>query len=151
MGYISWIRSKVGTEPIILNFGAACVVDDGRVLLQRRHDRDAWGFPGGAVEFGESVADAAQRETREETGLTVVVQDLLGVYSKYFDQYPSGDRAQVITTFLICRPVGGEFSTADPETLELRYFDLSKPPTLANQQHEDAYRDLAHGRRSVVR
>ena len=54
---------------------------DGRILLQRRSDNGLWGLPGGSVEIGESVRDAIVREVREETGLTVEVLRLIGVYS----------------------------------------------------------------------
>lgn len=86
--YIRWIRGQVGHQRIFLNFAICAVFDDaGRVLLQRRGDREPapWGFPGGAVELGESVEEAAVREVHEETGLTVAVSDLIGVYSKYED------------------------------------------------------------------
>jgi 8-oxo-dGTP diphosphatase len=57
---------------------------DGRLLLTRRSinpGRGLWTFPGGFVDFGETVSDAAVRETREETGLSVELTGLLNVYS----------------------------------------------------------------------
>jgi ADP-ribose pyrophosphatase YjhB (NUDIX family) len=61
---------------------AAVVLDgEGRILLQRRSDNGLWGLPGGSVEIGEAVRDAIKREVREETGLTVEVVRLIGVYS----------------------------------------------------------------------
>lgn len=57
---------------------------DGRVLLTRRSinpGRGLWTFPGGFVDFGEAVTDAAVRETLEETGLSVDLTGLLNVYS----------------------------------------------------------------------
>jgi len=53
----------------------------GRLLLQQRSDGGQWGLPGGSVEIGESVRSAIQREVREETGLTVAVRRMVGVYS----------------------------------------------------------------------
>ena len=48
---------------------SAVVVDDqGRIVLQRRRDNDNWALPGGVMEIGESIADCARREVREETG-----------------------------------------------------------------------------------
>lgn len=58
--------------------------EDGRVLLTRRAmnpGRGLWTFPGGFVDFGETVGDAAVRETLEETGLHVELTALHNVYS----------------------------------------------------------------------
>ncbi len=51
------------------------------VLLIRRSDNDNRALPGGAVDLGESVSQAAVRETREETGIDCEATDLLGIYS----------------------------------------------------------------------
>ncbi|MEW9519303.1 NUDIX hydrolase [Streptomyces tubercidicus] len=149
--YIGWLRSQVGKAPIQLNFSAACVVTDEGVLLQRRGDDGAWGFPGGAIELGESAAEAAVRETEEETGLQVQVDGLLGVYTKYRHVYPNGDVAQPITVFFRCSAVSGRPRAADGETLEVRYFPLTQVPPLTNLQHQDAMSDLRLGRNGVFR
>lgn len=53
--YIRWIRSKVGHEKVILVFAGGCIFSEkGEVLLQQRGDFCKWGFPGGAVELGET-------------------------------------------------------------------------------------------------
>ncbi|HEX4345275.1 MAG TPA: NUDIX domain-containing protein [Solirubrobacteraceae bacterium] len=59
--------------------------DDGRIWLLRRAHHEAagrWSFPGGFVELGESVEDAARRETREEMEIEIEVGALVGVYSR---------------------------------------------------------------------
>ena len=58
------------------------VFDAGKVLLIKRRDFQVWALPGGGIDAGESVAQAAVRETREETGLEVELQHLVGVYSR---------------------------------------------------------------------
>lgn len=98
--YISWIRQRVGPELIFLNFAGGIVCNEhDEVLLQRRGDSDAWGFPGGAMELGESAEETAIREIYEETGLVVKIEHLIGVYTKYSHHYSGGDKAQTITFF----------------------------------------------------
>lgn len=56
------------------------VRDDGRVLVIKRHDNGQWQPPGGVLELGETFEEGVQREILEETGVTVAVQHLTGVY-----------------------------------------------------------------------
>ena len=64
--YIKWIRGKVGHETIFLNFVGGCIRNsEGKFLLQKRSDKNKWGFPGGAMELGESASDTAKREIKE--------------------------------------------------------------------------------------
>jgi 8-oxo-dGTP diphosphatase len=56
-------------------------VPGGIVLIERRYPPLGWALPGGFVEYGETVATAAVREAREETGLDVTLTQLFGVYS----------------------------------------------------------------------
>jgi len=80
-----WLRLFLGRlvwrlfQPITL--GSRCLVLDGeRVLLVRHTHGSAWYLPGGAVEKGETLAEAARREVREECGLEVGDLTLLNVY-----------------------------------------------------------------------
>lgn len=63
--YIGWIRNKVGHEEILLNFVGGCLFNEkGQVLLQRRQDKNKWGFPGGAMELAESAEVAVKRSSK---------------------------------------------------------------------------------------
>ena len=141
--YIRWLRSKVGHEKVILVFAGGCILNlRGEVLLQQRGDTGRWGFPGGALELGETPEMAAIREAREETGLEVEVGDLIGLYTDCDMKYASGDQAQSIMIAYELKAVGGALRCDDDETLELRYFPLDQMPPLFCRQHEELLRDL---------
>jgi mutator protein MutT len=141
--YIRWLRSKVGHEKVILIFAGGYIFNDkGEVLLQRRGDTGKWGFPGGAIELGETPEMAAIREAKEETGLDVEVGSLIGLYTDCDMKYASGDEAQSILIAYELKPVGGALRCDDDETLELRYFPLDRMPPLFCRQHEELLADL---------
>jgi ADP-ribose pyrophosphatase YjhB (NUDIX family) len=104
---------------------AAIITDaEGKILLQRRSDNGLWGLPGGSVEIGESVCQAILREVREETGLTVEVLRLIGVYSdpRYqIVRYPDNNVVHYISILFGCRILSGALTLCD-ETLDLRFF-----------------------------
>jgi ADP-ribose pyrophosphatase YjhB (NUDIX family) len=93
----------------------------GEVLLVRlSYDQGQWTLPGGAIKPGESPADAALREAREETGLEVEVGDLYGVYWLR-------ERDGFMFAFR-CRVVGGTLRPDGREILEARYFPANALP-----------------------
>lgn len=150
--YIKELREKIGHDYVILNFAGGCVFNEfGEVLLQKRGDFNAWGFPGGAMEIGESAAETAIREIKEETGYDVEIDELIGVYTKYFQTYPNGDQAQAIVIFFRFSIVGGNKKIDGDETLDLKFFPLDKMPPLFNKQHEDCLQDLLEKRVGVFR
>jgi ADP-ribose pyrophosphatase YjhB (NUDIX family) len=96
---------------------AAVVVDDtGRVVLIRRGkapDLGEWSIPGGAVELGESLADALRREIREETGLDVVVGELLEIYERVERDADGAIRFHFVVIDYRCTVTGGELRAGD--------------------------------------
>jgi 8-oxo-dGTP pyrophosphatase MutT (NUDIX family) len=142
--YIKWIRRKVGNDLIILNFAVACITNiNGEILLQKRsREKELWGFPGGAMEPGESIEDTIIREVKEETGLDIKVDYLIGVYSKYFARYDNGDVSQTVCTFLKCSVTGGELTVDDMETFDLKYFKPEYAPDLFNEQNNEMLKDF---------
>lgn len=145
--YIRWLRSKVGHEKIILIFAGGCIFNEkGEVLLQKRGDSNLWGFPGGAIELGETPEMAAIREAKEETGLEVEVGRFIGLYTDCDMVYPNGDKAQSILIAFELRIVGGELRCDKEETLELKWFSLEEMPVLFCKQHEELLQDIRNFR-----
>ena len=98
------------------------VIQNGKVLLTQREDFEVWCLPGGSVEDGESVAEAAIREAREETGIDVELTDLVGVYSRLSS---FGDVHGVLFT---AKPIGGKLQTQQGETIAVDYFSMDNLP-----------------------
>ncbi|GAB3589399.1 NUDIX domain-containing protein [Angustibacter peucedani] len=96
--------------------------ESGRILLVRRSDNGLWAMPGGGMDVGERVSDAAVRETREETGYDVEVVDLIGVYSDpaHVMAYDDGEIRQQFALSFRCRLLEGAAQTSS-ETPELRW------------------------------
>lgn len=112
---------------IRLGCTAAIFDEGGRVLLTKRTDNGQWCLPGGAVDPGESVAEACAREVVEETGLSVRVKRLVGVYS-HPDQltvYPDGNKVQVVALHFEAEIIGGELGLSE-ETSAFGYFTLEE-------------------------
>lgn len=70
-------------KPNSIKPAAAVALFDGdaRILLLRRKDSDKWTMPGGTMDFGESLVQCALREVREETGLDIEINGLIGTYT----------------------------------------------------------------------
>jgi len=103
---------------------------NGKILLQQRKDNKCWGYPGGHIELGEVVEEAAKRELREETGLTANNLTLFGVFSgpKLHHIYPDGNECYFIDIVYICDDFSGKESLQAEECLNLQWFDINNLP-----------------------
>ena len=89
---------------------------DGDVLLIRRSDNQNWAVPGGAIDLGESMVQAAVRETKEETGVDCSITGLVGIYTdpKHVILYTSnGEVRQEFSILLTARATGGVPTRSD--------------------------------------
>ena len=124
-GHLEHLRKKVGHDLLLLPSAAVAIHDNEKGLLVCKHaDKRIWVVPGGLIEPGEHPADAAVRETWEETGLFVEVTCLLGVYGgpDLIVDYSNGDRAAYIGTIFRGRIVRGTPHPDGSEILDVRYF-----------------------------
>jgi ADP-ribose pyrophosphatase YjhB (NUDIX family) len=97
--------------------------DKSRLLMIRRSDNDNWALPGGAMDCGESIAQAAVRETKEETGIDCEVTGLVGIYTnpRHVILYTSnGEVRQECSVVFTARAVSGE-PTPSSESSEVRW------------------------------
>ena len=107
-GAIKTYRNPVPTVDIIIE-----IEDRGIVLIKRRHPPVGWAIPGGFVDYGESLEEAALREAREETSLEVTLIRQMHTYSE-----PDRDpRQHTITTVYIARGRGVPVAADDAEAI----------------------------------
>ncbi|MBI1745078.1 MAG: NUDIX hydrolase [Acidobacteria bacterium] len=113
-GFIFYLNPKV--------VGCAIPVLENKVLLLRRNIEPSvgrWTFPGGFVDIGETVAEAAIRETKEEVNVDIEITSLLNVYS--YAQAP------VVIVVYMAKVIGGEPRTGI-EAQGLAYFEYHQIP-----------------------
>src|SRR5215510_2146769 len=110
----------------------AIIIEDGRVLLVKRAQRPLqaqWSIPGGVLEVGELVREAAVREAREETGLIVEPGELLGVYDRVLRNAEQRVQYHYVLIDFLCRCVGGELQAAG-DAADVRWFTREELPAL---------------------
>ncbi|MBU4265611.1 MAG: NUDIX hydrolase [Candidatus Altiarchaeales archaeon] len=85
-----------------------------------------WALPGGFVEYKETVENATIREAKEETGLDIEIERMVGVYSD-----PERDpRGHTVAVTFLCRRVGGELNAGD-DAAEAKEFKIKEMPEMA--------------------
>ena len=96
---------------------------DGDVLLIRRTDNQNWAVPGGAIDLGESMVQAAIRETKEESGIDCSITGLVGIYTdpKHVILYTSNGEARQEFSILLTAHATGGTATPSDESSEVRW------------------------------
>jgi ADP-ribose pyrophosphatase YjhB (NUDIX family) len=113
---------------LVPSVNVVVVNDADEILMIRRTDNDNWAVPGGAIDLGESVAQAAVRETVEESGIECELTGIVGIYSdpKHVLLYTSnGEVRQEFSIVLTARPLSGQ-PTPSSETSEVRWVPVSE-------------------------
>ncbi|MBM7587403.1 8-oxo-dGTP pyrophosphatase MutT (NUDIX family) [Bacillus pakistanensis] len=107
----------VYTPPKHIISAATIVLNEQREILLIKGPRRGWEMPGGQVEEGESLKEAAIRETREESGIDIEVLKFCGVFQNV--------SSSICNTLFLAKPVGGKLTTS-PESLEVGFFPIEE-------------------------
>jgi 8-oxo-dGTP pyrophosphatase MutT (NUDIX family) len=129
--HIARLRAAVGHDQLVLPAVSVLPVDEhGRVLLARHADGDHWGLVGGAVEPGESPAETAVREAREEIGVEVRLRRLVDVFGgpDFEVTYGNGDQVAYVIAVFEAEIAAGTLTPDGDEIVEAAWFD---PASLA--------------------
>ena len=127
MARIDYYHDPSAPNANSLVVGSSAIVMDGesRILLQRRSDSGNWALPGGTMDIGETLAESAIREVREETGFDVQIKRIVGVYSDpgHVFAYDDGEIRQEFSICLACTIKGGSLRVSG-ESTAVEFFAL---------------------------
>src|SRR4051812_6788933 len=130
VSYQGYKDMRRGVDYIGVGVGAIIVDDSGRLFLAQRgakaqNERGLWEFPGGAVEFGETLRNALVREIQEEYGIIIEVGDMLTVT----DHILPDEHQHWVSPSFICRVASGTPTIREPEKCaNIGWFDLDDIP-----------------------
>ncbi len=131
--YIKKLRAAIGHESLLIPAVAAVILNENKELLLQQKPDKSWSLPAGMIEPGESPGEAVIREVREETGLIVSVERVLGVFGgkDFCFTYANGDKVEYTVILCRCRVISRSDTQIDPETESLGYFSKTAMPSLA--------------------
>jgi ADP-ribose pyrophosphatase YjhB (NUDIX family) len=127
--------SAPSANSLVVGSSAVLTDGEGRILLQRRSDSGNWALPGGVMDVGETFAQSAIREVKEETGFDVRIDRIIGIYSDpaHVFAYDDGEVRQEFSICLACTIVGGTLQVSS-ESTAVDFFPVAVLPDL--QIHE---------------
>jgi ADP-ribose pyrophosphatase YjhB (NUDIX family) len=131
-------------QPSIGIGATIAIIEEDRILLTKREDFEIWCMPGGQIDPGESLADAAVREAREETGLEVELTRLVCLSSRV------GGGQEVHMPIFAAKVVGGTLSPQVDEVIDIGYFAAEELPANLIPWHRRPALDALSGLSGAV-
>jgi 8-oxo-dGTP pyrophosphatase MutT (NUDIX family) len=130
------LRAQIFARPCPFSCADAAIIDDsGRMLLIQRADNQCWAMPGGSLDVGETPAEGAVREAREETGIACEPVQLVGVFDSRF---AGGEHRHHLYQFVfLCRPLDDHHVTPSHanEILAMEWFAEAALPHPLDANH----------------
>ncbi|MGA9289177.1 MAG: NUDIX hydrolase [Anaerobacillus sp.] len=102
---------------------ASVILNDAEEMLLIKGPRRGWEMPGGQVEEGESLSEAAIREAKEESGADIEIVKYCGVFQNV--------KSSISNNLFLAKFVGGELTTS-PESLDVRFFPIDDALEMVN-------------------
>jgi ADP-ribose pyrophosphatase YjhB (NUDIX family) len=140
--YYKDLREKFGSDLIFMPAVVGIIRNEkDEILFGRKHNEDIWGLIAGAIEIGETPAQAVRREVEEETGLEITPDRIIGVFGgeKHRFKYQNGHQVEYISIVFDCKITGGTLQPFNDEMCELRYFSEKDIPPIANDYPKDIF------------
>ena len=131
--YYANLRRHVGTQCLFTPCVAAIIRNEAGHILFQDPGGPFWSLPAGAIELGETPAQAVIREVYEETGLFVRPVRLIATFGgeSFRLTYPDGNEVEYVATMFECEVVSGKLEAIDGESKQLAYFPKNERPPLA--------------------
>lgn len=152
--YVRGLRERIGTMVLEVPTVSVLAFDERRrVLLVRHAEGNDWSTPGGMMDPYETPADAAVRETWEETGLHVALTRIVGVFGGPMcaSAYANGDKLAWVATVFEGNVIGGTLRPDGEETLEARYVARAEIASLRCKPHLQMFVDAGYAPDAIAR
>ncbi|MEC0329108.1 NUDIX domain-containing protein [Paenibacillus macerans] len=134
--YYKNLREKIGNQLIFMPSVAGIIRNEqGEILFGRKHNEENWGLIAGAIEIGETPAQAMVREASEETGLDIEPERIIGVYGGEEQRftYGNGHQVEYLAIVFECKIKDGQLNSNNEEMKELKFFPEDQIPPIVNK------------------
>ncbi|USB33385.1 NUDIX domain-containing protein [Paenibacillus sp. YPG26] len=140
--YYKKLREKIGNQLLFMPAVAGIIRNEqGEILFGRKHKEENWGLIAGAIEIGETPAQAMIREAWEETGLRIEPERIIGVYGgeeRRFT-YRNGHQVEYLTIVFDCKIMEGRLNPNNEEMKDLKFFFEDQIPYISNKYPKNIF------------